>query len=378
MDLYNHVKTTWDHVLHGESTVGEKAEVAVESAAAAIALFAGGGKVVSMFRTGEKVLPSLELVGNAVGRTASTATKEGAFGTILSDAMMDSKLAAAARAARTGESVIPTFRLAGTVPNLTPEVDAIRVGASSPEAKLYASMSKSVVRIKAGNKVGSGLLLDERTIVTDDHVAVPNGRLDEIKIHFEDGTTGGGVMVARDGNADLALVRLHKPVPSITPIKLAGENDFNKIGKVALVSHPDGVAKSVLSEGRVTEIAERPLPNGARALPEIHCALPNLPGSSGGPLCKVEDGTVLGILSGSQDGGTIAVSTSAPNISLLHNALKAAEKDGPLAPNSWVELRSFGKIWTNDGVQIKVVKQSSRTVDIFDGLALLRRRRYVS
>ncbi|HEY9680531.1 MAG TPA: serine protease [Oculatellaceae cyanobacterium] len=378
MDLFNHVKITWNHVLHGESTIGEKAEVAVESIAVGAGLLAGGGKIVSMFNAGEKALPSLELIGNAVGRTASTATKEGAIGKILSDVSMDAKLAAAAKAARTGESVIPTFRLAGTVPNLTPEIEAMRVGAGSPEAKLYASMSKSVVRIKAGDKFGTGFLLDNRTIVTDDHVAVPNGRLSEIKVHLHDGTTHSGIMIARDGNADLALVRLSKPVPAITPIKLAGEDGFNKIGKVALVGHPDGVTKPVLSVGQVTEFSERQLPNNGRMMPEIHCALPNMPGYSGAPLCRVEDGTVLGILSGSQDGGVISVTTSAPNISLLHDALKAAEKDGPLAPNSWVELRTFGKLWSNDGMQIKIAKQSSRTVDVFDGLALLRRRRYAS
>jgi S1-C subfamily serine protease len=378
LDLINHVKSTWDHVLHGDSTVAEKAEVAVEGVAAAAALFAGGGKIASMFRAGEKALPSLELVGNTAEQSVRTSAKAEAFGKIFTNASLDREIAAVANRARVGETVIPVFRYSGTAPNLVPELTATRALANSAEAKLYANMSQAVVRVKAGQEFGSGFMLDARHIITDDHVALPNGRPSEIKVHLPDGTVHSGRMVARDGEADLAIVRLSEPAAQVTPIQLAGESDFSQIGKVAIVSHPGGIATPVISEGQLIEFQEGQLASKNRFLPEIHCSTAVMPGSSGGALCRVSDGKVLGILSGMRDGGTTSVSTTAPSIKLLQNLLQTAEKDGPLPSKSWVDARSFGKIWQSpeEGLQIKITSQSAKVVDPFDGLGLLRRRRY--
>lgn len=153
------------------------------------------------------------------------------------------------------------------------------------------------VRIRAttceGLGVGSGFLVDDRTIVTNRHV-VEGAEVLEVE------TSEGGslsVEVASQGLlADLAIVRLEAPMADalgtdIPPAELADANP-EAGDPVTAIGYPGGGALTV-TEGTVLDFKADPrlgnLSKVIRSDVEVH------PGNSGGPAIG-EDNRVIGVV----------------------------------------------------------------------------------
>lgn len=173
-----------------------------------------------------------------------------------------------------------------------PEVDASLIAEPPPvDPRIYT------VRIRAttceGLGVGSGFLVDDRTIVTNRHV-VEGAEVLEVE------TSEGGTLsvdVASQGLlADLAVVRLDEPMEealgtSIPPAELADANP-EPGDPVTAIGYPGGGPLTV-TDGTVLDFKADPrlgnLSKVIRSDVEIH------PGNSGGPAIGADD-RVIGVV----------------------------------------------------------------------------------
>ncbi len=217
--------------------------------------------------------------------------------------------------------------------------DEVGRGLSAP---VYAKAGPAVVVVRVGQGHGTGFLIDDGWIVTNQHVAVM-GLLDlstgarVVDIHFGryqdrlmnvDREAYPAVVYATDETRDLALLRLVKQPAyfgDIKPIKIATSmaapgDDCISIG------HPSAGLLWTLRSGEITGVGNWPQEHidsmmaslattGANAeqleqslagMPKRHVLLstcPINPGDSGGPLLNV-DGDLLGITFGIPKGGT--------------------------------------------------------------------------
>lgn len=125
----------------------------------------------------------------------------------------------------------------------------------------------------AGELLGSGVLWPPGCVVTNAHVV----RRPQVTLRLTDGRRLQGQLVARDTDADLALLSV--PGTGIPAAKLGGPDAVRVGSFVVAVGHPLGV-RGALTAGIVCAIG--PLVRGGR--PWIQADLRLAPGSSGGPL----------------------------------------------------------------------------------------------
>lgn len=139
--------------------------------------------------------------------------------------------------------------------------------------------------------LGSGFIIDSSgLILTNNHVVAD---ADEIKIQFTeeaDEKPTDGVVVGRDPELDLALIRV-KNKRTMTPLAL-GDSDSLEVGEYVLaVGNPFGQGHSV-THG-IISAKERPAPDFLLAN-YLQTDAPINPGNSGGPLINLK-GEVIGI-----------------------------------------------------------------------------------
>jgi serine protease Do len=135
----------------------------------------------------------------------------------------------------------------------------------------------------AGQALGSGVLWPPGWIVTNAHVV----RRPHATVRLVDGRRLDGVLVARDAEADLALLRLAGAGIPTAPV--AGPDSARVGALVVAIGHPLGV-RGAVTAGIIHAIAAM-VPGGpACILADMRLA----PGNSGGPLADAA-GRVLGL-----------------------------------------------------------------------------------
>ncbi|HYS15970.1 MAG TPA: trypsin-like peptidase domain-containing protein [Candidatus Binatia bacterium] len=125
----------------------------------------------------------------------------------------------------------------------------------------------------AGELLGSGVLWPPGCVVTNAHVV----RRPQVTLRLIDGRSLEGHLVARDADADLALLSV--PGTGIPAATLAGPDEVRIGSFVVAVGHPLGV-RGALTAGIVCAIG--PIVPGGRSW--IQADLRLAPGNSGGPL----------------------------------------------------------------------------------------------
>jgi len=141
---------------------------------------------------------------------------------------------------------------------------------------------------------GSGFVVDTKGhIVTNNHVVVD---ATELRVTFFDGTTVSAVVVGKDPDSDLAVLKVDVPAQSLQPITWA-DSDQVRVGQRAVaIGNPFGFANT-LTSGIVSGLSRSlPSSNDPRyRIPEIIQTDAAInPGNSGGPLLDSQ-GEVIGV-----------------------------------------------------------------------------------
>lgn len=156
--------------------------------------------------------------------------------------------------------------------------------ADEPFAKVASEVGPGVVQVKSGKGQGSGVMLDQRSVITNAHVV---GNNPQPSITFHDGVTRTGRVLAADRLYDLALVEVNAPVAA--RVLLAPEESIVPGKQVVAIGNPFGFSWTVTA-GVVSSI-DRML-GGMDGLIQTDTAIN--PGNSGGALVDL-DGRLVGI-----------------------------------------------------------------------------------
>jgi len=155
-------------------------------------------------------------------------------------------------------------------------------------ARLADGVGSSVVGIGQRWGAGSGIVLGEGRVLTNAH----NVRGDEVTVTFAGDRTGQGTVVARDIDADIAVIDTDTSGASVLPW---ADGTAVSIGTpVFALSNPGGRGLRV-TFGFVSGV-DRAFrgPRGRRITGSVEHTAPLLPGSSGGPIVTAA-GQLLGI-----------------------------------------------------------------------------------
>jgi S1-C subfamily serine protease len=175
---------------------------------------------------------------------------------------------------------------------------------------VYQEVADAVVSIRvyaettAGGQ-GSGFLIDDEHIVTNEHV-VAGG--DEYYVRFANTGWRSATVVGTDVYSDLAVLRIGS-TPDVTPLSFVGSEPT--VGtEVVAIGNPFGLSGSV-SAGIVSGV-DRTLQsaNNFSIADAVQTDAPVNPGNSGGPLVTL-DGDVVGVIN-SGGGDNVAFAISAP------------------------------------------------------------------
>jgi serine protease Do len=211
-------------------------------------------------------------------------------------------------------------------PTATPATTAAPVPesmADSPFTRVYREVAPSVVRVRVhtadGIAQGSGVVWDERHLVTNGHVVAGGS---EVTVVYTGGAYTSADVVGSDVYSDLAVLRV-RAHPVDVPALTFADGDSAVGTQVIAIGSPLGLGVSV-SEGIVSGV-DRSLPaaNGFRIPDAIQTDAAANPGNSGGPLVAL-DGTPLGLIN-SGTGNDIAFAISG---ALMKRVVPALIADG--------------------------------------------------
>lgn len=152
---------------------------------------------------------------------------------------------------------------------------------------LAESVGAAVVGVGRRRHVGSGIVIDKDTVLTNAH----NIHNHQVTITFADGRRETGDVTGIDSDGDIAVVSV--ATGDVTPVAW-GESSLGLGSPVAALSNPGGRGLRV-TVGYVSGM-DRSFrgPRGRRIAGSIEHTAPLLPGSSGGPVVDA-DGRLLGI-----------------------------------------------------------------------------------
>ncbi|QLG48165.1 S1C family serine protease [Natrinema halophilum] len=180
------------------------------------------------------------------------------------------------------------------------------VGVDSPYTSTYRDTIDSVVLVTVsgtvggggdrgggGGGLGSGFVIDDQHIVTNNHV-VQSASEDGIEIQFSNQEWRTASLVGTDAYADLAVLAV-EDMPDVAA-GLPFVESKPVIGREVLaIGNPLGLNASV-SQGIVSGVNRvLPSPAGAGIPATIQTDAPINPGNSGGPLVNL-DGEVIGVV----------------------------------------------------------------------------------
>jgi serine protease Do len=150
---------------------------------------------------------------------------------------------------------------------------------------LADELRRITVEVTSGDTiVGAGVVWAPGWIVTNAHVI----RRSPVALRLADGRRAEGHVVAGDGRADLAVLRV--PDLGLPAARSADSDTVVRVGSfIIAIGHPFGV-RGALTTGIVHAVG--PIAPGGR--PWIQADLRLAPGNSGGPLADAR-GRVLGL-----------------------------------------------------------------------------------
>ncbi|WP_458210824.1 S1 family peptidase [Haladaptatus sp. NG-SE-30] len=153
-------------------------------------------------------------------------------------------------------------------------------------SKLGKRVRQSVVKILAGDAVGTGWVIDEGFILTNSHVVMETETVD---IETFDERTGAATRVGyqRDLLPDIALLKTSLETPP--SLSMATSTDVSKGEPLLSVGHPGNVGDWVMSLGRYVSSNSR--------TNWLLADIPTADGCSGSPLLTL-DGVVVGCIHG--------------------------------------------------------------------------------
>lgn len=194
----------------------------------------------------------------------------------------------------------------------------------SPEARAFEKIRPSVVRvIQEGNGsargmlkgVGTGVVIvSDGTILTSLHV-IEGGERD-LRVRFANGFESGAVVVGRQPENDLAVIRATSVPDDLVPATLRSTRGLTTGDKVVAVGFPFNIGPSA-SSGIVSGLKRtHGLPEDAGVMKDLiqFDAAAN-PGNSGGPLITMKGevvGIVTAILSPHEQGTFIGIGFAVP------------------------------------------------------------------
>lgn len=189
--------------------------------------------------------------------------------------------------------VIAMVALAGCTGPATapgPPTATAHVQPNGTQADVVARLAPSVVTVRAGAGIGSGVVYQADVVITNQHVV---GDTVDVTIDYADGTSSPGTVLATDAITDLAVVRTARaglPVPEYrTDLPRPGE-------PVLAIGSPLGFEGTVTAG--IVSALNRQIPGSAaqsRALVDlIQVDAAISPGNSGGALLDAS-GRVIGI-----------------------------------------------------------------------------------
>lgn len=182
----------------------------------------------------------------------------------------------------------PPGAAAGPQPAAAPAVPA-----PGGLADVVARVEPSVVTIRIGEGVGSGVVYKSDIVLTNQHVVDSVAAGAGVTVDYADGTTSAGTVVASDATTDLAVVRTARsglPVPEY-------RTDLPRPGDTVLaIGSPLGLENTVTA-GIVSAVGRQVPGSAAQGRPLvdlIQVDAPISPGNSGGALLDA-NGRVIGI-----------------------------------------------------------------------------------
>jgi len=138
---------------------------------------------------------------------------------------------------------------------------------------------KSVVSIKAGNSIGSGVFVSPKYLITNYHVV---GNLDKVIITNVDGNSFQANVLSYEPNVDIALLEV--PNGNFPYLEFEDNSNIKTGERVIAVGSPLGLSFSV-TQGIISS-KERTGPNNLNIY--LQTDTPINPGNSGGPLINLD------------------------------------------------------------------------------------------
>ncbi|MGM0388744.1 S1C family serine protease [Natrinema limicola] len=171
-------------------------------------------------------------------------------------------------------------------------------GVDSPYTAVYRDTIDSVVLVTvAGPRgrggLGSGFVIDEQHVVTNDHV-VSSATDDGVELQFNTEEWRTASIVGTDPYSDLAVLRVENMPDAASGLSIVDREPA--IGQEVLaLGNPFGLDASI-SQGIVSGVDRvLPSPSGFSIPAAIQTDAPVNPGNSGGPLVSLE-GEVFGVV----------------------------------------------------------------------------------
>jgi putative serine protease PepD len=157
-----------------------------------------------------------------------------------------------------------------------------------------------MIKVNGGQGTGSGFLIKDGYIVTDNHVVTLDGlvRGATLRVYFSNGKSAKGVLVGRDPYSDIAVIKAIG-VTNLPALSLGNSAGVEVGDPVIAIGSPLGLADTVTSG--IVSAVERPVQPGAGSgsapqvfFDAIQTDAPINPGNSGGPLVNAR-GQVIGV-----------------------------------------------------------------------------------
>lgn len=162
--------------------------------------------------------------------------------------------------------------------------EGITMWETEPFAQVASLVGPGVVQVKSGKGHGSGVLLDDQSLITNAHVV---GENPTPSITFADGVTRPGRVLALDKAYDLALVETRPP--TLAAVTLAPEESVVPGKLVVAIGNPYGFGWTV-TNGVISSVDR--MIGGLDGLIQTDAAIN--PGNSGGALVDLQ-GRLVGI-----------------------------------------------------------------------------------
>jgi S1-C subfamily serine protease len=223
------------------------------------------------------------------------------------------------------------------------------------------------IEVKVGDSggSGSGAVIDQSHILTNNHVVTLGGSVEEgqdIAAVFNDGTRVKAAIVGRDPKTDLAVLKIDVPNPRV--LQLGSSADLAVGDTVIAIGSPLGFADTV-TQGIVSALHRAVVSPGADGEPAIYDGIQTDAainrGNSGGPLVD-STGSLVGINTNLQsaDGGTGNIGLGyAISIDYARPIIETLIRNGEVRHADLGVNAASVSAETSDGARVQNVKDAS-------------------